>query len=211
VTITNGTAGAPESAGSAGPNGERLEGLTNTKSQHDLATLLRTVAELFPVFATERWQGHKPLAIGIDKALIATGILKPFEVGQVLRAYTRRRMYQAALVAGGPRYDLDGNVAGEVTLEQAYSAKLLAEQMDRKAAEAAAKVRAEQKVASLAEKAKRAAGPVADKPQGPRPQPEKASAGAPHPVESTSPKRLGLADLKRAFQERKAEAAGAQP
>jgi hypothetical protein len=41
------------------------------------ATLLHTVAELFPVFTAEAWQPHKPLALGIDKALIATGILNP--------------------------------------------------------------------------------------------------------------------------------------
>jgi hypothetical protein len=59
--------------------------LTNNKSKHDGATLLGAVAELFPqMFTAERWQPHKPLKIGIDADLITTGILRPFEVGQVL-------------------------------------------------------------------------------------------------------------------------------
>jgi hypothetical protein len=63
VTSESEAAGAPDSAGSAGPNGERLEGLTNTKPKRDLARkLLSTVAELLPVFAMERWEPHKPLA-----------------------------------------------------------------------------------------------------------------------------------------------------
>jgi ProP effector len=206
----NGAAPATAAAVSEGQIGERLEGLIHTKSHPNIARkLIRSVAGRFSVFTEEPWRPHRPLAIGIDKALIATDILKPWEVRLVLRANTRRRMYQVALAAGGPRYDLDGNVAGEVTVEQAHSAKLLVEQMDAKTAASAAEVRAAHKAAREAEKARdRASGPVADKPEGPRPhseaQPEKASAGAPHPVESMSPKRLGLADLKRAFQERKA-------
>lgn len=84
--------------------------------------------------------------------------------------------------------------------------------MDAKAAAAAAEIRA----AREAEKTKaRAARTVADKPDGPRPDhkatPQNASAETPRPVASTLPKRLGLADLKRAFQQRKAQAAGAEP
>jgi sRNA-binding protein len=154
VTSESEAAGAPEHTGTAGPKAEGSEGLINTKSKPDLATLLRTVAELLPVFAMERWEPHKPLAIGIDKALFATGILKPWEVRLVLRAYTRRRMYQAALVAGGPRYDLDGTPCGKISAEdQACAAASLAA-MDAKAAAAAVKIRAEQKAGWLAERAK---------------------------------------------------------
>jgi ProP effector len=200
VTSESEAAGAPEYTGTAGLKTEASEGLTNTRPGPGLTTLLRTVAELFPVFAAERWQGHKPLAILIDKALIDTGILKPFEVGLVLRGYTRRRMYEVALAAGGARYDLDGNVAGEVTAEQAHNAKLLVEQMDAKAAVAAAEVRATQKTGREAEKSKRATTATALDPKEPRP-----SAAAPQPVTSgDQPRRPGLADLRRAFQERKA-------
>jgi sRNA-binding protein len=205
VTSESEAAGAAEHTGTAGPKAEGSEGLINTKSKPDLATLLRTVAELLPVFAMERWEPHKPLAIGIDKALFATGILKPWEVRLVLRAYTRRRMYQAALVAGGPRYDLDGTPCGKISAEdQACAAASLAA-MDAKAAAAAVKIRAEQKAGWLAERAKARPQPHDKAP------PQKASAVAPQPVTpADQPRPLGLADLRRAFQERKAAQAAVQ-
>jgi sRNA-binding protein len=42
---------------------------------------------------------------------------------QALGSYVRRPAYKAALIAGGPRYDLDGNPHGEVTAEQIAAAK----------------------------------------------------------------------------------------
>jgi sRNA-binding protein len=172
MTPTSSAAAATERTVTDGRIGGHRERLTDTKSYLAPSSIIGVLAELFPVFVAEPWQPHKPLAVGIDKALIATGILKPFEVGLVLRAYCRRRMYQVALAAGGPRYDLDANVAGEVTAEQAYSAKLFVEQMDAKAAETATKIRAEQKAVWLAEKAKRAAMAAADEPKEPRPHPK---------------------------------------
>jgi sRNA-binding protein len=205
VTSESEAAGAPEFAGSAGPNGERPEGLTNTKPKPNIATLLRTVAELFPVFTAEPWQPHRPLAIGIDKALIATGILKPFEAVQVLRAYTRRRMYVAAVAAGGLRFNLDGAPCGEISAEHQVCAKASLAAMDAKAARAAGKIRVEQKAAWLAVKAKRGATAAAGEPKGPRP-----SAAALPVTSGDQPHRLGLADLRRAFQERKAAQAAVQ-
>jgi sRNA-binding protein len=199
MTLTNGSAAATE----------------RTVAPTTSATLLLTVAELFPVFTVERWQPHKPLAIGIDKALIATGILKPFEAGLVLRAYTRRRMYLTALAAGGHRHDLNGVPCEKISDEHRACAKATLAAMDAKAAAAAAEIRATQKATREAEKTKaRAPRTVADKPEGPRPYhkatPQNPSAEAPPPVASTSPKRLGLADLKRAFQERKAAQAATE-
>jgi sRNA-binding protein len=71
------------------------------------------VAELFPVFTAEPWQPHRPLKVGIHLDLVAAGILTPAEVAAAMRHYSSRRMYQVALTAGGPRYGLDGRVAGE--------------------------------------------------------------------------------------------------
>jgi sRNA-binding protein len=205
MSCTNDEAGAPEFAGSAGPKAEASEGLINTRPGPGLTTLLRTVAELLPVFTPDPWEAHKPLAIGIEKALIATGILKPWEVRLALRAYCRRRMYVAAVAAAGARYDITGNVAGEVSEQHQACAKASLAHMDAKRAEAAAKVRAEQKAAWLAEKAKRAATAAAGKPKGPRP-----SAAAPQPATSgDQPRRLGLADLKAAAAARKAAQIGA--
>jgi hypothetical protein len=97
MSLANGAAPATASTVSGGQIGERVEGLTNTRPKPNPAiVILRTVAELFPVFTVDRWLPHKPLAIFIDKALIATRILKPFEARLVLRAYTRRRVYHCA-------------------------------------------------------------------------------------------------------------------
>jgi ProQ/FINO family len=51
--------------------------------------------------------------------LSQTGILTPREVGSALHHYVARRMYLVATAAGGDRFDLDGNPAGEVTSQQA--------------------------------------------------------------------------------------------
>jgi sRNA-binding protein len=108
----------------------------------------------FPaVFILERWQPHKPLAIGIDKAMVATGHLKPFEVGLALGSYTKRRMYQQCLSNGGPRYNLDGTVTGEVTADQMAFAKLRLARIDELAALDAAKVQADRKTALKAARA----------------------------------------------------------
>jgi sRNA-binding protein len=127
------------------------------------SVLIQLCADQFPaVFTLHRWKPYLPLAIGIDKALIATGILKPFEVGLLLNAYCRRRMYQQALAAGGPRYNLDGTVDGEVTNDQSAFAKVRLARIDERAAEAAAKVRAEWRAARAAEKARTKAERDAD-------------------------------------------------
>lgn len=77
--------------------------------------LISIVADLFPrAFIAERWQPRKVLKIGIDTDLIATGILTPSEVESALSSYTSHRTYLVATAAGGFRFDLDGNPAGEV-------------------------------------------------------------------------------------------------
>jgi sRNA-binding protein len=123
----------------------------------------------------------------------------------VLRAYCRRR-YQVALAAGGPRFDLNAQPCGEVAPEHIERGLRALADIDTKAAAAAAEIQTARK----AEQA--AAAPAADRAKGPRPhhntQPEISAAAPPH----VEPKpRLGLADLRRAFQERKAQAAGALP
>ena len=58
----------------------------------------------------------RPLAIGIDKALIEllAGEFDAVTIGRFLRGWTRQSAYRAALAAGGPRYDLDGLPCGTV-------------------------------------------------------------------------------------------------
>jgi sRNA-binding protein len=122
-------------------------------------------------------------------------------------------MYQVALAAGGYRHNLDGTVAGEVSAEHMTCAASALAHMDAKAAEAAAKVRAEQRAAREAEKARVRAErearptPASDGAKGPAPYhkatPQIIVPRAPQPVEPVPPKRLGLAGLKLAAQERR--------
>jgi ProP effector len=89
----------------------------------DGQTLIAVLAELFPaLFFAEQWKPHRPLKRGVHNDLIEHGELLAREC-RVLRWYLSRRMYQVALAAGGPRYDLDGQPAGEVTPDEADHAK----------------------------------------------------------------------------------------
>ncbi|MCP5158913.1 MAG: ProQ/FinO family protein [Gammaproteobacteria bacterium] len=70
-------------------------------------------------------QTPKPLKVGIgQEVLVLAGVHPAFtdlarkDLRRALAAYTRAFRYRKALAAGGPRYDLDGQPAGEVTPEQ---------------------------------------------------------------------------------------------
>jgi ProP effector len=104
--------------------------MANDEYPRDMITAL---AELFPkLFVAEQWQTHKPLKIGIRAELVDRGVLLPHE-RYALRVYAHRRMYQQALMRGGPRYDLDGQPCGEVTATEAEMARLQLEAMDNQA------------------------------------------------------------------------------
>jgi sRNA-binding protein len=173
--------------------------------------LISTLAELFPTtFTAEPWQQHKPLALGIDKHLIEAGVLTAGECRAVFSRYTRRRMYQAALAAGGHRYDLNGAPCDEVSAEHMSGAASALAHMDAKAVESAAKVRVEWKAERKAEKAKakaehEAAAIAAEASKGSAPHSEPEII-APRPPPPVAAPRLGFAGLKRAAQERQAAA-----
>jgi sRNA-binding protein len=164
-----------------------------TKSDTTIAAL----AALFPAaFCAEPWQAHRPLKVGIGNDLVARGVLGPREINAALKRYVDRLMYQKSLVAGGARVDLEGNVVGEVSNEQRCRAeRLVAHIESRQLAEtAAAKAHAE---------GGRGAGNAAMPPSVPKAK----AIAMPLPAQTTSPAgtgRLGLADLKRAAQERRA-------
>jgi sRNA-binding protein len=83
-------------------------------------TNLNAFCELFPAaFAAAPFETHRPLALGIDKKLVELGVLSEAEAKAALRYYVRRVMYNKSCVAGAPRIDLDGNVAGFVSEEEA--------------------------------------------------------------------------------------------
>lgn len=102
-----------------------------------------------------------PLAIGIDKQLLAT---RPEIDRKTLRSalgmHTRSVRYLKALQGGTQRFDLGGNAVGEVSAEQqALAAKELTERFKKRAQEH----RAAQAAKAAAEKAQRAEQERAEK------------------------------------------------
>src|SRR5258706_15841291 len=83
----------------------------STASPFDGQTLIAVLAELFPeLFVADGWKPHRPLKTGIHRDLVDRGVLLPDECRAVFRRYCSRLMYQRAVAAGGPRFDLDGHV-----------------------------------------------------------------------------------------------------
>lgn len=77
------------------------------------ALLERLQAE-FSVF-----RDHQPLAIGIHKQLLERmPDLDKNKVRVAMHSHTASTRYLKALTEGAPRFDLDGQPAGEVTAEQ---------------------------------------------------------------------------------------------
>jgi sRNA-binding protein len=89
------------------------------------------LAKLFPhCFALRR-----PLKIGIREDIFARAPDIPRDlIVTSLRAYTRCVPYWLLLKAGTPRIDLDGNVAGAVTIEDEAHAERKITQAARRAA-----------------------------------------------------------------------------
>ncbi len=150
---------------------------------------IAALSELFPAaFVGEKWEPHKPLKVGIRADLIATELLTPSECSHALRAYTGRLQYQKALAAGGPRFGLDGNPTGEVTSDEVELAVAAVARVEAKRKQKAAHKAARERSADQ-QRASRTPPP-------PAPPPTPLS-------DSTTPRRDGLADLKRAAAARK--------
>jgi sRNA-binding protein len=179
-------------------------------SARDNTKLIATLAELFPkTFSAEAWQEHRPLKIGIGDNLRDAGVLLPQEC-RVLAIYTHRRMYQACLALGGPRFDLDGKPCGEVAPDQIATAKASLAEMDRRQVESIAAARAAHRAEREARKAKEAAEFVearkaereaAERRKGPAPY-HRSTPKQTHPA---PPQRAGdgLAALEAAAKARK--------
>ncbi len=173
------------------------------------------LAEHFPtIFILERWQPHKPLKIGIKEDIATAGIIPAEDIGPTLRLYVQRLMYQRALAAGGSRYGLDGEPCGEVTAEQAAGAAIVATHIEAVAQTRGAAVIAARKT-NKPRKVRKVFpdGDDAVKPDKRR-EPEDLTAAPPSAPEmavtpatptETVARRLGLADLKKAAQERNAK------
>jgi ProP effector len=178
--------------------------------------LIAVVAELFPaVFVADRWKPHKPIKIGIHQDLIDSGVLQPDECRILLRRYCSRLMYQRAVAAGGLRYGLDGEPAGEVTAEQIAGGKSVVAAIEAKRAARAKAIADERKAARKAagKVAKTASVPVLTKaeptaktpgpPNGPSRKVQTATVAP-----SVKAARLGLIELKAAALARRSVGSG---
>jgi ProP effector len=172
----------------------------NMMDRKSAEATIAALAELFPeTFTRERWQPHKPLKVGIDQDLIAAGVLTESEVGSLLSHYTRRRQYQVALAAGGARSGLDGNPCGEVTADQQEGAKTNVVRID------------ERQAANLAAAGTRFREDRARRRAQQRQELDERIAALQR-ADRIAKRGLGLADLRRMGEERKAaEATGAAP
>lgn len=74
---------------------------------------LTKLAEHFPHLF--RPDDPKPLAIGIHKSIRDDIGLSGAKIRRGLREWTRSVAYLCALAEGGPRYDINGNVDGEIS------------------------------------------------------------------------------------------------
>jgi sRNA-binding protein len=143
------------------------------------AKIERNIAKLvaaFPLAFSTEPEKIKPLSIGIKQRIFGRCTLSHREVDDALRCYTGRVAYLHAIVEGAVRVDLDGTARGKVTAKEATHA---AGQMKRIFAIAAGKPREKVEPNSLVA---RNAGPLT------------ALADASNP----DPRRVGLADLRRA-------------
>jgi sRNA-binding protein len=104
------------------------------------AAAVNLLIERYPLcfFALE--QHRKPLKLRIFHDLLAAGVMPEAEVAMALRYYCRNMGYLRASKPGAARIDLEGNVAAEVSAEQAaHARKQLANLVERQAARAKAK------------------------------------------------------------------------
>jgi ProP effector len=123
---------------------------------HAARTLLKQLEQQFPVF-----QSSSPLAIGIDKQLIARIPDIDKKVLRIaMKLHTSSTRYLKATEKAQQRFDLDGNAAGEVTEEhRARASEVLKERFKKIAQQRREKEQAErensrrqEKLQQLAEK-----------------------------------------------------------
>ena len=94
----------------------------------DVNPLLDRLCQAFP--ACFNRSAPQPLKIGLGEELLALAGVHPAladltrtRIRRALKAYTGAPAYRKALARGGPRYDLNGQPAGEVTPDQQADAR----------------------------------------------------------------------------------------
>jgi ProP effector len=97
---------------------------SKNKGAFDPATVhatLELLAEHYPRCFVLHQIKRGPLKIGIRDDLLQAfaGAISASELSAALRIYTSNRVYRERLIAGAPRFDLNGEVAGYVTPEEA--------------------------------------------------------------------------------------------
>jgi ProP effector len=97
--------------------GRAMSGFVETQLQ-----LLAELAELWPQCFSVYERRRRPLKIGINADLLGYGYSRE-AIGPALRFYVGAPGYLFALKAGADRVDLDGNVVGKVTDDEAAHAK----------------------------------------------------------------------------------------
>ncbi|MDQ8023152.1 MAG: ProQ/FinO family protein [Moraxellaceae bacterium] len=122
---------------------ETTTGAATEAASPSARDLLKSLHETYPVLAN-----HQPLAIGIDKQLLAAqpGINRKL-LRVALGIHTHTVRYLKTLQEATQRFDLAGNAAGEVTAEQREVAgKELLERFKKRAQANKAAVAAKQAV-----------------------------------------------------------------
>src|SRR5215831_11557139 len=94
----------------------------NTEQLDRARAALETLVERFPLAFTNP---PRPLKIGVTKDLIAAvaGAISAQTVRDAIAIWCRRPAYLQVQVEGAARIDLNGNVTGAVTADQAAGAK----------------------------------------------------------------------------------------
>jgi hypothetical protein len=91
--------------------------------RHDATAraVLDFLCEQFPKCFVHYEARRRPLKLGIHLNLIAAlaGAVMPHELSRALRFYVSNKVYRSRLQAGAPRINLNGELAGIVTPEQA--------------------------------------------------------------------------------------------
>jgi sRNA-binding protein len=102
------------------------------------SSIIAKLCERFPVFEPRQNEPHRPLALKIREQIWHRWPdVDRDALGITLRWYTRRRMYLLSVITGGNRYNLDGNIAGEITPSEIEYAKKVLAGIDAKALKAA--------------------------------------------------------------------------
>jgi sRNA-binding protein len=147
--------------------------------------MLALASARWPLAFSVHQMRRRPLKIGIHLDILAElgDAVPPAELALALRCYVANRVYRSRLVAGAVRIGLDGEPAGVVTAREAeYAARVSQWRQKAKAVTHGGDRKSDQKYSLFLKTQKEVAEPVA---------------------KAAPAKRISLADLKRAAQQRR--------